>query len=54
MVMLDWTDLVCAKVLPASHQQIMFPDGKRLKILDHVCKSYHFTECIDLPTKLKA
>lgn len=53
MIMLDRMDSFCAKLLPTSRQQIILPDGKRLKISGHVCKSYHFTECVDLPTDLK-
>lgn len=54
IIMLDRMDLFCAKLFPASCQQIILPDGKRLKISGHVCKSYHFSDCIDLPIDLKA
>lgn len=46
-------DLFCAKLFPASCQQIILPDDKRLKISGHVCKSYHFSDCIDLSIDLK-
>lgn len=47
IIVLDWMDLVCAKVFSASSPQVKLPDNKRMSISDYVYKSYHF-KCIDL------
>lgn len=47
IVVLDWMDLICAKVFPASSPQIILPNSKRLNISGRLCKSYLF-KCIDL------